>query len=945
MNTDHDIEATYRAWLIQVCQQVACAGIGSLKDQAFVTITDLFVPLQLEREADVFADTEMMLTLQASGEAVHPREFKRRGTQTTEQGSIQKVLQQTPYVVILGQPGAGKTTLLKYLAVVCAEHHTVLEAGEARGMRDASFPLFIPLREYAAESANLNLDYSLIHYLYAQAGERLHLTPPYGFFEHRLHEGCCMVCLDGLDDVWDVQQRKFVGNAIKTLVTRFPQNLYLVTSRIAGYEQAPIDRTMFEHYVLLPLNDDHIHTFARTWFMHYEPDSTRCESQSEAFRETVARHPALKRLSSRPLLLTMMVLLHHTDERELPTGRATLYERSLSALIESRVMHATLDASERQRPFYRLKRRLLERLAYELYVRAEQPHQAHMIARDDMELLVTSFLLNDSRLDFAGDTDAARAEARAFVQWALHTSGVMHMPRDGSIGFVHLTFQEYLAACDIVHSCLYHGLSTLWGEVKGRLHAPHWRNVLLLMMGILNTWGEPVSDIARRILQAGIGDKYEPVLHRYLYLVARMLAEGVDVDIGLRQQVVDALISLARSSFWREQQDAFAALARLEHDRYTADGLLELALDQHVDAITRCDAAETLGRIGFIGEARTVLTSLVHDTQQKTVVRRTAAIVLGSWGDTTEASDVLLMLARNSENSIRDRRFAAEALAMLGFSDDAASVLRALAQDPTEDTGVRRTAAEALWVLGWEDEAAHIIFAIARDPQQDAWQRRYAAETLGTFGRTDTAAEVLLALARDPQEESRVRHFAAESLGKLGYTDETVLDGLLVLAQDTRTDAMERSNAAEALGKLGRIDEATSVLLSLARDVQLNPSVRRTAAVALGKLRRTDEAIAALLTLAHDPQGDSWERCTAAVALGMLGYTDKSVLSGLLALAQDMHAEDDERSTAAVALGMLGYVYEATETLLELSQDPNVAEWVRRTTYDSLKRLLGGTVE
>ena len=65
---------------------------------------------------------------------------------------IDEALRETKRMVILGDPGTGKTTLLKYLTVICAEGRAVDELGLRRRDGRCPLPIFIFLREFAAES-------------------------------------------------------------------------------------------------------------------------------------------------------------------------------------------------------------------------------------------------------------------------------------------------------------------------------------------------------------------------------------------------------------------------------------------------------------------------------------------------------------------------------------------------------------------------------------------------------------------------------------------------------------------------------------------------------------------------------------------------------------------------------------------------------------------------
>ncbi len=240
------------------------------------------------------------------------------------------------------------------------------------------------------------------------------------------------------------------------------------------------------------------------------------------------------------------------------------------------------------------------------------------------QVAVDEALRENRRLGMADDPDGARDEARAFVRLARGRTGLLVERGEGVFGFPHLTFQEYLAARDVENRCIHRGVDAIWEEIEPRLHDPHWREVILLLLGSLNEYDEPPTLLVERILAAGEGDEFEPVLHRHLYLAARALADRVDVADDLHRQVVAATLDIARTAPWGEREDAFTALSWLEGDSYAAEGLLGLARDAAVDAGVRYNAASALGQLGWTEEAAEILLELARDEGVSDHVRSAA---------------------------------------------------------------------------------------------------------------------------------------------------------------------------------------------------------------------------------------------------------------------------------------------------------------------------------
>jgi len=366
----YDDEATYRYQMAEMYRQLEFVGIPELKERRPITVEDIFIHLRAQREVERPEIPEELLARRREPETWHLKPE----TVVKERVDVDEALRRTKRLVVLGDPGAGKTTLLKYLTVICAEGRAEDELGLKADGAGSPLPVFIPLREFAAECAGRDQDYCLLDYLYTHAHEHLLLNLRRGFFEETLEAGRCLVCLDGLDEVWAVGQRRAVTDAVKALAARFPGNRYLVTSRVVGYEEAPLDHRDFTHHTILPLEDDDIREFVRKWYDVRERDPVQRKRKADDLIATIEREPRIKALAINPLLLTIIALVHRI-EAELPHERVKLYDKCVTALVDTWEEVKGLTIAAKQRPFYRYRRRLLERLAYELHTQAEEPGQ------------------------------------------------------------------------------------------------------------------------------------------------------------------------------------------------------------------------------------------------------------------------------------------------------------------------------------------------------------------------------------------------------------------------------------------------------------------------------------------------------------------------------------------------------------------------------------------
>ena len=969
---DYDDERIYRQQMAEMHSRLDFVGIPELKERRPITVDDVFIGLRFEWtvessvgeslwEAPIEELEPTTPTHSASGSAwteeieesinrvredlarrvialqVWTREFM-------ADQKLPEVIQYTKKLLILGEPGAGKTTLLKYLAVICAEGRAEEELGLTAEGGGTPLPVFIPLREFAAECATRDGDYNLLDYLYTYAREHLMLNLPRNFFEEALAAGRCLVCLDGLDEVWAVDRRKAITDAVRALANRYRDNRYLVTSRIVGYNDAPLDRRDFAHCTVLPLKDADIEEFIRKWYTARERDVMHRAEQIKDLLGTLEREPRIRDLARNPLLLTIIALVHRI-EAELPHERVKLYDKCVTALVDTWDEVKGLTISEKQRPFFRERRRLLERLAYELQAGAEGPGQLRTIKAGDLEFLLTRFLMENRRLGFADDPDAARDEAAAFVRLARGRTGLLVERGEGVFGFPHLTFQEYLAACDIEHRCMAYGVNAVWHEiaVKHSLHDPHWREVILLLLGSLNRYEDAPTLLVERIMETGEADPFEPVLHRHLHLAARALADRVQVAADLRHRIVDGAIAIARERPWWERQDAIESLSHLTTIPYAAEQLLALARDDEVNNEVRRAAVNALGRLGRADEATlATLLALARDPQVDDWVHRAAAQAIGQLGFIAESVPILMDLARNPSIVTAVNAYnAVETLAEFARTDE--SIFPELLVLASDSSVFPMARSKAISALGQSQSASDCIPTglqlLVRDLNLDTRLRRAAALSLAQLGCADKVALLLLELDDDPKFADGFQNIRAKNLDRLGLSDGDIAADLLVLGCLEQVSSSVRCSAAQALGRLGRADEATSILLALTNDTLVSAHIRSTAAQALGRLGRVDEAAKVLLVLACDALASAGVRRAAVAALGQLGRADEATLSGLLALARDPEVNSEVRGAAAKALGQLGQTDEAVKLLLGLARDPQVDAVVHLTATSALGKL------
>jgi hypothetical protein len=872
--------------LVAQTELLELAGIVDTGEQDRPKLQDIYIALSAAEEVE--ERDEHQPKRERERERERPIKITRRVT-------IEQALREHRNLMILGDPGAGKSTLLRYLTLVAAQGKTDGVGATLCGRPEAGNHTGLPLPILIRLSSFAQSKQSFIEYFESYAKTQLHVSLGEKFFERALEDGQAIVCLDGLDEVSQPAQRIDVRNAITALTTRYPRNRFIVTSRVAGYDSASLDKRAFAHHAIVPFGEKEIQSFVEKWYAAREREPEQAKTRAANLFNDLKANERLLKLAENPLTLTIIALVHQRARAELPEARVELYDRCAETLIEEWDKWKGLAPDDRARPYYQLRRRLLERAAYWMHIESQDADVAQ-ISKRALEMKVAEFLVEDETLNLSEDT--ARIEAKQFVALATSRTGILVEREQGAVSFIHLTFQEYFAASDLYWRYR-KSPDAIWQAIQPHLYDSHWLEVILLLLGRLNDDGDTPSIIVEKILREH--DKFDDVIHRDLFLAARCLADGVKVSESLQNVIVEKLSRFAgrlQPRYEPLRRNAIEILGILKGDKRAGDVLLTLAQDEKVDMGERVAAAQALGQFGY----------------------------------TDDAISLLLVLARDEKAEVWVQYAVAQAFVCLGHTDDAVRLLMDLVQSEDVSLQVQVNTLQVLKRMEYVGETLiQGLLALVQNEKIALVAQIDVAEMLGQLGYKDDVVYALLELAQDEKFEYQARCISAQALGRLGRTADAT-DVLLALAQSEKTDSWVRCDAAEALGLLGQTNNAVHLLLGLAQDEKITIWVRHKAVLALGQLGRTSDAVRLLLDLVQNTKDGQFAvriRRDATLALGQLGQVDDDVVHRLLSLVEDKTEEALVRRDAAEALGRLGHIDEALHWLLSFAQDKTI-DWVAR---------------
>jgi formylglycine-generating enzyme required for sulfatase activity len=368
-------------------------------------------------------------------------------------------------LALIGDPGAGKTTLLRHLfrRVVLDD---VAGAVHLRGLH----PVLVRLATVTdAELVPRGLRTIIARVAreegYPEAGRALLERGSQGF----------LFLLDGLDEVRDEPTRTRLCAWLNHEIDHWPACGFVVTSRRAAWARTPALGARFLPVSVQGMRGPERELYVRRWFgavvRHFygavesaAAVEARAAKQAAALLQVLASgawrsHPHLLEMTANPLMLSTLCLAHHADTR-LPAQRGELYERTLGLLIEvwtrERAGGPTLHLES--------ARLVLQPLAYAMH-----EHDRRELSAAEAAALVGPPLLQ------VPDVRAVAPTPERFLDLVRDECGVLRSRDLGRIEFVHLSFQEYLAACHVATR----GLGRTLAERAGD---PRWEEVILLAM-------------------------------------------------------------------------------------------------------------------------------------------------------------------------------------------------------------------------------------------------------------------------------------------------------------------------------------------------------------------------------------------------------------------------------------------------------------------------------
>ncbi len=475
------------------CELCRIEGVGKIDRIAIPMLEDVLVQLSLNLNMGTagFRNEQKLARLMRTenfNKEVNQEDLEERFT-----ADIWKLLAKAKndsiyrQIAILAWGGYGKTTLLRHVTYrLCRNKQNENHKHDV--------PRFVPvlllLREYRDLLTQENPeDLPTIIEKHHLPSLNASLQMPTNWAQDLLNKGRMMILLDGFDEV-SKSQRPLVARWLNTQMRNYPKSVFILSSRPRAYIEQDFENDRLDLksvFHVQPFTLKQIREFVVKWYWcqeYYACGKTdtpavhrEATKAAEDLLKQIVNREELTKLASNPLLLNMIAQFHRRyPSAELPKRRGDLYQEICNLQLKDRPNARQLETMLTDGGDPQV---ILQMLALEMMIQKEE--------RIDREILL-------ERLDSYLATQDESVNASEFLEDVEKISELL-VQKEDELEFSHLSFQEFLAAMEIIRtnqeSILYEHFTEDW-----------WKQVILLYVSKV----KKPSNLIKTALDAGAID-------------------------------------------------------------------------------------------------------------------------------------------------------------------------------------------------------------------------------------------------------------------------------------------------------------------------------------------------------------------------------------------------------------------------------------------------------
>ena len=497
-------------------------------------LLEMYVPLKARVAAP---EGETWDRLRLAGRKPIEAETEALGPRVSEPQPILNLLKKHAGLVVLGDPGSGKSTFLKFLALSLATGQ-----GKLLG-RKRRVPVLLPLAAYATAIVDkeIPVDRFVAQY-YEQRGVNVPLG---GVMEQVFKKGSALLLLDGLDEVRDISLRNTVVERVRDCYTthRAAGNKFVITSRIVGYREVRPQAEGLAECTLVDFEDEEIRSFVEKWTAAVERAASsdillaelEAKREREELLDAASRNPGVRSLASNPLLLTILAVMKRQGVT-LPERRVELYQTYIETLLRGwNLVRSLAGRSTRDLDVVETLK-VLAPLA--LWMHKTSPGVG-LVKEWDLHKELERIYRESGNENPEEATRHFLADVREHAALLLDRGGKQY-------GFIHLTFQEYLAAVALAQKGQ-QAIGPVVDTLTEHVGEPAWYEVSLLTigyLGIVQKRDEAASAVVEALIARAPGPPGEAVV-----LAGRAVADAGEAGVtpGCREAIVKTLLEAIRA--------------------------------------------------------------------------------------------------------------------------------------------------------------------------------------------------------------------------------------------------------------------------------------------------------------------------------------------------------------------------------------------------------------